>query len=692
MAGKRQHYIPRFLQRGFLGEGEEGAERTWLHRRSTNARLVGIRDVGVGEHFYSKLSRDGALTLDDLLTTLEHEFDQEHKRLRQIPEGPVDDPWGPARLIVHLTLRTAHIRSVFERASSQVADHMGILAGDPEAMREQLQIDEDGPTDFSRQVTAELRRITPAVADVPEPLLQRMLAYQTRETFEDFFKATSPAITEAMGILNGSLAAVVQDAHNNALATVDQSLWEEELAGFSWQVQTVEGAILADCVALAFDGSGSVAPLPLMERGTIEVVVLPLAHDRLLVGCKGTKPTISINETNRASALCSNSFFIARSPQSIPGLSEVIGRRCEAVIDAAVNDAIQGIRAENRSVVSAPDAYRLSAKLSSPFSYTVTCLDFGDKDLAEGIAQVLNTIVSEMSRLMPLGHLDGVTFAADYPSALLRLDRGDPRLGVDASEQRDYGQAVAKCVRVVRERASKQHLVLQAGLAIGLVSEEPDVRALSIHMVTNMLAQAAHVVVAEAGLAQSDPGVVTPLNQHLHGCIAVAPSRYFAARASAFTDRGAGERFAQLVLTSLASAKATVLSARLKYRVDGNVDALLLTALRQVTFVLDHAAEWLGHRDGLPAEDDFPGYTLSADLGPSGLSNWLELLGRDLALLYSEHGQFTHASFFALDRHVERLLWSMQVCPWSMSDGGLFVSVPMGEDERLLSAPGQGAA
>jgi hypothetical protein len=56
--------------------------------------LVGIRDVGVGEFFYSKLSRDDALTLDDLLTTLEHDVDQELKRLRQIPEGPVDDPRG----------------------------------------------------------------------------------------------------------------------------------------------------------------------------------------------------------------------------------------------------------------------------------------------------------------------------------------------------------------------------------------------------------------------------------------------------------------------------------------------------------------------------------------------------------------------------------------------------------------------
>ncbi len=690
MAGKRQHYIPRFLQRGFLSEGEEQAERTWLHRRGVSARLVGIRDVGVAEYFYSKLSRDGALTLDDLLTMFEHKFEQELKRLRQIPEGPVDDPQGAGQLTVHLTLRTAHVRSVFERGISQISDHMSTLAGDPDAMRKQLQIDEDGPTDFSRQIAVELQRTTSAVADVPEPLFQRVLTYHTREAFEDFFKTSSPAMIEAIGILNASLATVVQDAHNKSLATADQTLWEMELAGFLWQVQAVEGAILADCVALAFDRSGTVAPLPLMERGTVDAVVLPLAHDRLLVGYRGIKPTVSVEEINRASALCSNSFFIARSPQSSQGLTEIIGRRCGAVIDAAVDDAIRSTRVETASIAPVPDAYRLSSELSSSFNFTMTCFDFGDKDLAERIAKVLGAIVGEMSRLMPLGHLDGITLAVDYPSALLGVDRGAPHLGVDASEPRDYGQAVAKCVRVIRGGKAKEHLVLQADLAMGLVSEDLDIRALSTHMVTNMLAQVAHVVVAEVGLAQSAPGAVTPLNQHLHGSIAGAPSRYFAARASAFTDRGAGERFAELVLSSLASARTAVFAARMQYRTDGNVNALLLTALRQVTFVLDHASEWLGHRDGLPAEDDFPGNTLTTNLYPAGLSNWLELLGRDLALLYSEQGQFTHASIFALDRHVERLLWSMEVFPWPMPDGGLFVSVPVSEDERRLSASGQG--
>ena len=53
MAGKRQHYVPRLLQRGFLHDPSEKAERTWLHRRGVDAELVGIRDIGTEDWFYS---------------------------------------------------------------------------------------------------------------------------------------------------------------------------------------------------------------------------------------------------------------------------------------------------------------------------------------------------------------------------------------------------------------------------------------------------------------------------------------------------------------------------------------------------------------------------------------------------------------------------------------------------------------
>jgi hypothetical protein len=110
------------------------------------------------------------------------------------------------------------------------------------------------------------------------------------------------------------------------------------------------------------------------------------------------------------------------------------------------------------------------------------------------------------------------------------------------------------------------------------------------------------------------------------------------------------------------------------------MDALLGVALPQISFVLSHAAEWLGHRDGLPDQDEFPGASLPNDLQAYELHLWLELFGRDLRNLYDADGLFTSAHIFALGRHVERLLWTVQICPWPMEDGSLYVTVPLGND------------
>jgi hypothetical protein len=134
------------------------------------------------------------------------------------------------------------------------------------------------------------------------------------------------------------------------------------------------------------------------------------------------------------------------------------------------------------------------------------------------------------------------------------------------------------------------------------------------------------------------------------------------------------------MLDSLISARRTIEEARLRYRNNEDLDSLLRAALPPISFVLGHAAEWLGHRDGIPEQDDFPGASLTAELRVFELHNWLELFERDLRALYSADDHFTSARILALSQHAERLLWTVQIFPWPMEDGSLYVSVPWGAD------------
>lgn len=66
-----------------------------------------------------------------------------------------------------------------------------------------------------------------------------------------------------------------------------------------------------------------------------------------------------------------------------------------------------------------------------------------------------------------------------------------------------------------------------------------------------------------------------------------------------------------------------------------DIDAATARAIECLTAVLGHAADWLGHRDGLAVGQVFAGNDLPDQLKGRGLDRWIELFGRDLAACYA---------------------------------------------------------
>ena len=688
MAGKRQHYIPQFLQRGFLATTPEEAERTWLHRRGTKARLVSIRDVGVREHFYSNLAPDGTTTLDGLITELESNFNAELSVIRRgTAEAPIE-PQVAARLVTHFALRTAHVRSVFSKGAAQVIEEIAGLFTDTDGLRDYLGVDEPSRARAeSPLVDQVLKAISLAAISAPPPLLKRVVAFLIRENFDEFYRKQHTVITQVVDGIGKGVASMVRDGHNKALLTSDTSRWESDLSLLHWRTHSVVGAVLPDCVVLARETGGTFTPLALSDREKVDLVVLPIAHDRLLVGSAFTNVDVSIDAINEASASCSDSFFISHDAHHGFALSGLIGQRCSQAIDAVLADARSSIRRpEGVQTVSLSPGRAFEVESVGAFSFSLSCLNFGDAETCARLGEVLRAVVQEVGRDMPLSALDGVTFAVDYASALETFDRGDPTLGVDRTEERSYGRAVAKCLRVVRGAEVREHIVVDSIIANALLMDDEAVRASAVHTIVSMLACVAHAAVYERQLVGQTTQAADSVAAMLHRAASKAPGRYFAARESAFADPSAGERYADLVRDSLAFARESIQERRLAYRMSNDLDQLVEVSLFHMSHVMAHAAEWLGHRDGLPSQEAFPGSSLPEDLRVLGLNLWLELFGRDLRRLYDDSGQFTSANVLALTSHVERLLWTVQICPWVMEDGTAYVSVPMGEDERLLAS------
>lgn len=659
MAGKRQHYVPRLLQRGFLADDD--GERTWLHRAGGPVRLVGIKDVGTEDWFYSRKGAPGELTLDDAITTFEQDLGKDVAILRTTPAGAQIEAGLAARITVHLVMRTVHLRRTIEHGIDGVTDEIESLFTDPTRLGAMMGIDSpllgSAVIDAIRSTAQDL-----VPAGFPAALSERLLAFYMRERGGELAAQAVATLTPMFPTLFKDLASRVRDSHNAIVAKpLDDHGWVNALTGFHWTIEAGVDLILPDAVALARETGQPLAPLLFTTAADAELILLPVAHDRVLVGRRDAATAIDLTTYNTEAAASCQAFFIAARAFEGEGLSATIGSGPAQALAESIAEAVSNAETArgDLNVVDLPRAQPRTFALAD-FSYRVTLHDFGDDVLAQEYGAILQKVVGALSRDIPLHDLDGVTIAADYADALVKLDRGDPELPAITSGALGYGIGVAKPVIVIREGHRKSHLVLAAGIADAWTSDDADLRASSLHLLIKMLAGIAH------GTRYADVPAFTPdaMGRELHLAVAHAPNGYWSAKQASFVDPDQGESYADMVITSLDFARNEIAAARARMVDDSDVGEAFYVALECVSAVLNHAADWLGHRDGLAPGRPFAGDDLATRLAPSGLDHWLALFGRDLAASYGDYGAIDLAVVTTLSRHVERLFWSLGIYCW----------------------------
>jgi hypothetical protein len=661
MAGKRQHYVPQLLQRGFLAQPSEEAERTWLHRRGAKARLVGIRDVGVEDWFYSRKATDGQSTLDDAITDYEGDLSKSVRVLREAPFGSPVDAHHAAETVVHLVTRTAHLRGVMSAGMTSIVREVEALFSDPARLGGMMGL--TGPalagavTDAIRSTAADLVPV-----GIPSAFSERLLTAIMRELGDQFVAQAVAMLGPLFPNLFGGLADKVRDAHNGIVAKpLEDHGWVKALAGFDWTIEAAVDLILPDCVALARERDGVLAPLLFTTAAEAEIVVLPVASDRMLVGRRGSA-AIDLSRFNEEAAAASENFFIAARFFDAEDLSTRIGTGVAEELSATIAEAVREAE-QTRSLSDAdiPAAFP-QMLVERNFSFKVTLADCGDAVLAKELGDVIKAVVAALAGDLPLQGLDGITIAADYDAALANLDRGDANLPPVTSGALGYGLGVAKPVSVMRDGRRKEHLVVAAGLAETWIAPEDGARAEGLHILIKMLAGIAHTTrYADAFATSFSPD---PMARELHLAAATTPSGYWSARQAAFVAPDYGEIYADLVLESLAYAERKLTMERERMADQSDIGGAFVHGLECASAVLCHAADWLGHRDGLAEGQSFAGSDLPDRLKARGLDRWIELFGRDLAGCYGPEGTLEFSVLTTLSRHVERLFWSFGLYCW----------------------------
>lgn len=310
MAGKRQHFVPRFLQQGFISRVSGKQRFTWVYRKGVPAFETNISNVGAETHFYSNGFDTEA---DDLITAIEGSFGQLVQNLRDAQAGPVDDPQIP-ELIAHLEVRTRHLRQSFLRAGdflfSRVLDFMAdetavVSYLERRFLRDPSMLIESFAEEFAKRgLPTSLAE--PAVRACA-PLLPMLL------------EQVKPNITLMARQLRILAPNMLRDAaktgHIRALKKAPVP--EPKLGRYRELIYSVahvpEGSfVLGDSIVV--HQTESPKPYrPFLDKDDIlTAVYLPLSSTTLLVGSAGKTPEIPPTLSS-AIARCSLEFFIANT-------------------------------------------------------------------------------------------------------------------------------------------------------------------------------------------------------------------------------------------------------------------------------------------------------------------------------------------------------------------------------------------
>jgi hypothetical protein len=691
--------LPRFLQKPFGIRPKR--KEIWIYARDTAAEQRRIKEVGASNHFYADPVPEGMRTLDDEITHIETPVSRMLSGMRSQPIGSAINSMNAAEIVNHLVPRTAHVRVSMERGLRMMADGVQTILNDDERLQSLMGLDQDEPNGLFRQNLADKLNEIEGLENLglPTDLIQRIAFFMAKENFTTLVADFLPMMRSTLATWLQASGGLVRESHNKALAQISSS--KPRLKRFeelSWSIVAApqQGAILPDCAALAIDRAGQSTPAMFADWDEVAAIVLPISPGKLLVGAAADFDVVSLPDFNEAAARCSHDFFLASTRNEyLEQLHQCLGERSMQLVDEAVSGAMEPYlalapkpRDEDKPLFPAD----LIQQSEQPWQYELSLIGCGDADNVQELSSAIQGIVASLAQALPLHRLDGITIATDYRDAVTTLDRGYEGASPAETVPEEIGQGIARTMTVKRDGVWKQRVIVDAGPAFALLSDESGDVEWGLYILVRQLAEVAISEMIERHL----PDVwMKPISDPLHGFLYPSLHPAIFGYLGSHISAGFGDPphhtdvKRELLITALGEMRSGGLAARLDYRHHGDMDRLLGVVMPRISYVLQFAADLLGHCAASGADPFDSDGDLAAALSEAGLQHWFPIYRDRLERLRLRMGLWEgFDEFLALNVHVERLMWQLGMLPWEGPEG-MRVEVPLSTDvEALLTAEG----
>lgn len=671
MAGRKQHFIPKHFLKEFVVPG--GRDTIWMFRRGFIRPVpVSRSDAAAARDFYSKPKTSKDSTLDDLITKYENKLKFQVDAVRSIPIDESIPSHLISEIAVHLMIRAAYIRDIFDLCFSEIITSIEEFTNRDGAVFECFKTHKYSvPLKFEEMVTNhfELHRLNQSTCLSPKAAA-RIIYFSIREDFDILNDIASDRIPLITHLLQDKRKGFSRTTHTRMLKhELAPKSWKSRLKTFNWKITKypTKNAVLPDCLVIAKDKDGW-SPYLMADHDSVTQIVLPMASDKLAVGCMNQDRNTVVGIYNSAARQCCFTFYLSNDSKasSDKGVGDNMRSRTTNLMSSSLTRATKEILSDTLTDTQRESPIVRWVDLTSnlPFSLEISFRDFGAKEFHKKVAGQLESIISSFANIYPVQGLDGFTFAHRYGEALQELNRGN---GARKKDVKYNPNGVAMPLAVKRKSCIKTHVVLRGHIAECLVSNDNDDKLDAISIIEYCLRTAAFNTLID----RKFPGTLLspisdPYDGYLYQFTDAILATYFSYHVFGAKEKNL-EFFANQALKQLNEMVTRISEAHVDYD-DQNIFKISTEYISSFLFSL---ARYFG-ASALAKEPHKLNLALDERLRQLELAKWSKLFNEDLKAFIRDLDEWKNwDEVFFVNRHFERVLLKVGVITDQLTDGSI---------------------
>lgn len=347
MSGRKQHFIPLCLLRGFGRSSGRSKTQVVVYSHDNGIFLASTDGIGAERNFCSEMSVEGgADTLDNKITVYESDLGEVLKRLRAASDWEPVAAADAANLVTHLAVRNGHLRNSASYGFQLMLEQLSRAFHDREVAAALLGISSDLPSSKLVEKCKEVWRnhsLELIPRGISEQQFQVIAHAFFKQNFSQLFELMCPLIQKVIMDLSHNCLDIAADSQRKSLDASLAPPRRVQLAqSMNWIVaHSVLPLVLPDCVSIGIDNRGIVRPLVFSESESTDTILMPVAADRLLIGYSSS-PKVEWQELNEKFASCSWDFYVAnQSDDQLKNLVPLLRASVNSIFGAAVREAIE---------------------------------------------------------------------------------------------------------------------------------------------------------------------------------------------------------------------------------------------------------------------------------------------------------------------------------------------------------------